>query len=132
MTSDADLFARCMALPQQIETSEGREYCETPEHLRAIFFAVTDHFRKTGVTDIVRHCVAAEFRDPDTIEATHETRLLAGNQIVKPAYPAFSILKRIEGQWKVSNCIYAVDDTTELNRAILTPATPDPKVTQPT
>ncbi len=126
MTGDAALYSSCMALPQHVETFDGRVYCETAAHLERIFFAVVDHMHKTGVTDLVRHCVSSRFIDPDTVEATHESRVLVGNNMIQPAFPVFSILKRIEGVWKVSYCMYAITEAPDHSRALITPNAESP------
>lgn len=119
MTRDAPLFRSCMSLPQYIETFEGRVLCETPQYLDQIFYSVVDYLRKGGVTELVRHCVAAEFRDPNTVEATHEARLLAGTQVIQPAYPVFSVLKRFEDGWKITYSMYAIADAPGHSEAMI-------------
>jgi hypothetical protein len=125
MSRDAALFASCFALPQHFETFEGRIFCESTSHLNAIFFSVVDHMRKSGMTDMVRHCVAAEFRDPDTIEATHEGRLLSGNRVMQPAYPVFSIIKKFDDRWKITYSMYAITDAPGHSRAMISVPPPD-------
>jgi hypothetical protein len=119
MTRDADLFETCMTLPQHFETFDGKLFCETSAHLHAVFHSVVDHMQKSGVTDLVRHCIVAEFRDADTVEATHEARVLAGDNMIQPAYPVFSILKRIKGLWMVTYSMYAVSDAPEHSHALI-------------
>lgn len=109
-TGDFDLFAACFVLPQWMETFEGRRLIATTEDLRQLFDGVRAHFDRLGVTDLVRHCIAAEFRDPDTVEATHESRLLAGNRLVQQPYPCFSVLKRTDAGWQVAGGQYAIPD----------------------
>lgn len=119
MSRDAGLFETCMDLPQQIETFEGRLQCESSAHLHAIFHSIVDHLRKSNVTDMARHCIAAEYRGPDIIEATHESRLLSGTQVIQPAYPVFSILRRINGLWKITYSMYAITDAPAHSQAII-------------
>lgn len=118
MSGDFEMFASCFALPQWIETFEGRHLIATTEDLRTLFDAVRVHFCRLGVTDLVRRCVAAEFRDPDTIEATHESRLLAGTRLVQQPYPSFSILKRTDAGWQVAGAQYAIKDAQSLSAAL--------------
>lgn len=125
MSRDAELFSSCMVLPQVFETFEGRVCCETRAHLDAIFFSVVDHMRKRNVTDLARHCIAAEYRSPDIIEATHEARLLSGTHVIQPAYPVFSILRRIKGLWKVSYSMYAIADAPAHSHAMISVPPPD-------
>jgi hypothetical protein len=119
MVGDFDSFAACFALPQWIETFKGRSLIATPDELQALFNAVRSNFYRLGVTDLVRRCVAAEFRDPDTIEATHETRLLSGARLVQPSYPCFSVIKRTEQGWLVAGGQYAIQDALEIDTAPL-------------
>ena len=110
MSGDFALFAPCFLLPQDIATYEGSRTVTTHEELRAVFDGVRAHFRTQGVTDMVRECVAAEFQGPDTIQATHQSWLLSGGRLVQPSYPAFSILRRVQGIWKVAFSQYAIAD----------------------
>lgn len=114
-----------MVLPQFFETFEGKVYCDTTAHLDAIFYSVVDHMRKQNVTDLVRHCIAAEYRSPDIIEATHEARLLSGARVIQPAYPVFSILNRIGGLWKISYSMYAITDAPAHSRALISVPPPE-------
>lgn len=108
MSGDFDSFAACFALPQGIETFKGRNLIANPEELLAFFNAMRAQFCRLGVTDLVRRCVAAAFRDPDTIEATHETRLISGALLVQPCYPCFSVLKRTPRGWLIAGGQYAI------------------------
>lgn len=125
MSGDLALFESCIALPQHLESFDGRVYCETPEHFQTIFFSVVAHLRNSGVTQMIRHCVAAEFRDENTVEATHEARLLAGDQVVQPAYPVFSVLKRIDGVWKITYSMYAITEAPAYSQAVIMQAPGD-------
>ena len=111
MTGDFDGFAACFALPQWIETFKGRRLITSPDELQLFFNEMRSQFCRLGVTDMVRRCVVAEFRDPYTIEATHETRLLAGAQLVQPCYPCFSVIKRTGQGWQVADGQYAIQGT---------------------
>jgi hypothetical protein len=110
MTGDFDKFASCFALPHTIDTFEERRLIATTDDLRALFNTVRASFCRKNVTDLVRRCVAASFRDPDTIEATHETRLLSGTRLIQPAYPCLSTLIRTDAGWLVASGQYAVTD----------------------
>ena len=125
LNSDAQLFETCMALPQHMETFEGSIYCETIAHLHTIFYSVVDHMHRCNVTDLARHCIAAEYRGPDTIEATHETRILSGTRVIQPAYPVFSILQRIEGRWKITYSMYAITDAPVHSQALISVPPPE-------
>ena len=110
MTGDFDAFAACFALPQWIETFDGRRQIANRADLKALFDGVRTSFCRKGVTDLVRRCVAARWHDANTIEATHETRLLAGAQLLHPSYPCLTILTRGPAGWQIAGGQYAVSD----------------------
>ena len=118
-SGDAESVVQCFLLPQEMGTFEGRRLMETPEQLRDTFEAVRLYHRRLGVTQMVRHCLVAEYKDADTIEATHESRLLSGQRLVQRPYPAFSVLKRIGGVWKIASSQYAITDAPFLSDALM-------------
>ncbi|MEL7211591.1 MAG: hypothetical protein AAGK92_02945 [Pseudomonadota bacterium] len=118
LSGDFDAFADCFELPQEMDTFHGRNLVETREDLRAIFDAVRQYYRSMGVTGMARHCVEAAYVDPDTVQATHQSRLLAGAELVLTPYPALSVLKQRGGVWRVASCQYAISDAPDLNDAL--------------
>ena len=123
LTDDFSEFADCMGLPYRIETFDGHRLLDTRDQLQDLFLAVRAHHRKTGVTDMDRHVVEAEFQDPATIATTFETRLLNGNVLTQKPYPVFSIIKLINGKWQVTNMSFAIDDNDDHNAALLSSGT---------
>ncbi len=119
LTDDVGEFKECLVLPYSIETFDGRRVLETPSELQELFYAIRTHHRKTGVTAIVRHVVEAAFKDPETIEATFETRLLNGTVLTQKPYPVFSVLKCIEGEWRARSMTFAIDDSPDHNAALM-------------
>ena len=120
---DFDSFSACFELPQDLETFEGQRRLETRDDLRALFTSIQAFFRSLGVTLLERHCVEAKYRDPETIAATHQSRLMAGSVLLRAPYPAFSILKRRDGVWRVAFSQYAISDAPEHLQAFgITPA----------
>ena len=118
MAGDFAGFAACFALPQEIDTFVGPRKIETLEELEATFKDVGRHYRSLGVTQLVRHCVDARFRDEDTVESTHETRLLNGDILAQAPFPVFSILKRTDEGWKIASGQYAIADAPAHNAAL--------------
>ena len=86
--------------------------------LRAIFDQLREHSQKLGVTDYVRTSIAAEFVAPDIISTSYETRIMNGNLLLQPAYPVYSTLLRVDGEWKVNGGVYAMVEDTDLIRAL--------------
>ncbi len=119
MTDDFDLFAACFVLPQQMETFEGCRYIKTLDDLRTVFDGVTAYFRQKNVTHLARHCIEATYRDPDTIVATHMSRVVSGTSLVQKPYPVMSLLCRDDsGIWRVSDSMYAIEDEPRHARAL--------------
>ena len=108
MTGDFALFHQYFLLPQKLETFDGERIVETLRDLQDLFDNVRGYYARTGVTDIERRCVAAAFKNSDTIEATHDSRLLAGSNLIQAPYAVFSVLQRVDGIWKISDSKYAV------------------------
>ena len=119
MSGDFDTFVSCFFLPQEVETFEGTRWLLTPADVRGVFDMMRLKFAECGITDMVRRCVEAQFSGPETIEATHETRLLSKDQIIVGPYPCFSILQKIDGNWQVSHSQYAVADEVGQSTALL-------------
>ncbi len=119
LAGDFDAFARHFLFPQVIETFEGRHRLNSRAELRAVFEAVCAQNRVIGLTDMVRTCIAAEFKDPDTIEATHVARLLSGTRLLQEPHTVFSILRRVGGTWKIASSQYAMREASPLRRALM-------------
>ncbi len=86
--------------------------------LKAVFDAVRTHFARTGVPEIVRLCVEAEF----TIRITsspHETRLVNRNVITQDLCPVLSALHYDDEDWFVTSSSYAIADREDHNAALL-------------
>jgi hypothetical protein len=106
---DFDRFAACFHLPQHVATYGGTRELRNPDDLRDLFTSMRAMFALKGATHLDRRCLRAEFDGPDTVRAIHESRLMAGDKVIETAFPAFSILRRIDGVWKVTFSQYAVD-----------------------
>jgi hypothetical protein len=118
MSGDFALFETYFCLPQTIETFEGSCLVTTRDELKVVFDAVRTYYEVKGVTQLSRRCVAADFKDAESIASTYETRLISGAQIVQKPFPAFSTLKRVDGEWRIASCIYAIEDSPEHNKAL--------------
>lgn len=119
MTGDFAAFRVCFTLPTVFETFETRREVTSEAELRAVFDRVTENRRVQRVQDMARRCIMAEFRDPETIAATHETRYIYIGNILAPVISAgFSVLRLQDGLWKVASSQYSVDGDNALNRAL--------------
>lgn len=116
---DFDLFAVYFALPQELETADGRITVATPQALRQIFDRFQHHLKIKRVTTIERHCISAEFIAPDVIHTTHETRLVTGTSLAEEPYPVFSKIKKFASGWKITFSQTAFPESTQLNEMVL-------------
>lgn len=121
-SGDFDAFSACFSRPLVVETFEGKRLLQTQKDVEHVFQAVRDFRAAHAIVDVVRENVAAEFMDFETIAATHVSRMLqAGDILFGRPYPAYSVIKNFGGNWRIHYCQYAVDDPTQLNRALSGP-----------
>lgn len=118
LTDTPSLYLDCFHLPMTICTFEGKNHIDNHDDLMAIFSATRAYLIRAGVTDLVRHCLHAAFSGPDTIKATHESRYLSGSRLHLRPVVAFSVLRRIDGLWGVSDSQYAISDSPALAAAV--------------
>ncbi|MFK7744784.1 MAG: hypothetical protein AB8B47_07010 [Roseobacter sp.] len=117
--NDFEAFFACMLLPQKIETYDGHRMLHTKADAQEIFSAVRAYLKRSGITEMVRHCVTAAFRDADTIEAVHETRMVNGNVMTQAPFPVFSVLKYNGTRWQIARSSYAISDSKRHNDALM-------------
>lgn len=119
MQGDFDAFVQCFIIPYEMETVDGSRKIETLSSFRSTFDAVHAHLIKQRVTIMARHCVSASYRGANEVAATHETRLISHDILVQEPYPAFSIIRRTEGDtWKIAFTSYVIMDSEDLNNAL--------------
>lgn len=119
MSGDFEDFAACFHMPMVIITEDRENVLESVADLELVFQNVRAAHRRSGVTEMARHPLAAVFSDPETIKSSHETRLLSGARLVEEPYPAISILKYIDENWVITQIEYAVPASAQfLNSAL--------------
>ena len=119
MDGDFETFKTCFALPQYMDTFEGRHFIESLEDLRGIFDSVRAYYQSKGVVELNRICVEASFRDTRTVVSTHEARMISkGAVLVQTPYPVFSILRCYDDGWKVAYSQVAITDEPKHNQAL--------------
>lgn len=119
LKGDAASFIPCFCLPMEVETFEQRRRIRSPQELEQVFRAVRAHYDRIGVTDMARHCVEASFADAETVVATHETRLMSGNILIRRPFPTLSVLKFDGRRWRIASSSYAIEDHQEHNAALV-------------
>lgn len=118
LSRDFELFARWCDLPHTLTTFEKKRTLTTLHDMKAVFDAQCDNFEALQVTDMVRDCISAAFDGPDRINAMHITHLMSGVRRTLDPYPAFMVLTRREGIWRVSNSDYAVTAGSGFEKAL--------------
>lgn len=119
MTKDFDTFAACFRLPQKMTTAGTQVVVKCIDDFRTCFDQFCALLDESGVTELYRECIAAEFKGRDRVEATHISYVRRdGVNIVTP-YPVFSVLEREGNRWVITSSDYMLDDDQPLARAIL-------------
>ena len=119
LNDDFKTFVKCFLLPQTVETFDGKRYLQNKNDVRVIFDGVRAHHEKMGVTDMVRHVVTADYRDMTTISSIHQSRIVQGPTLIQKPYNVFSVLKFVDGNWRIAQSQYAVDDSPSLCHALV-------------
>lgn len=118
MTGDFTRFRDCFALPTAMETFEGRRVIQTVDALEAAFREVCAYYKKVGTTDMVRHIVDAEYRNPTSIVSTHQSRLVAETELIQQPFDVLSVIELIDGAWRIRHSEYAIVDSEDHNTAL--------------
>ena len=118
ISGDFQTFLMFFQLPAAFETEAGRRDMETEAEMRDAFDAVHMYFMRNGISDYVRRCIVAEYRGPNEIITSHESRLMNGTTLLADSFPAISTLRRVDGVWKVVETRYTVIDQPWLQQAL--------------
>lgn len=121
ITGDFKLFGDCFALPKEMETFEGRRVIKTADEMEAVFNDVRAYYHKIGMTEMKRHIVDAEYRNPTTIVSTHQARLVAESELVQQPYDVLSVIALIDGVWRIRHSEYAIVDSEDHITALIGP-----------
>lgn len=110
-TGDFDVFAAFFQLPHEIETFGAQKTLRTEQDLRSVFNNARAQFEDAGISRRIRHCISASFQDDDTILSTHISRIMHRNLQMREPVPCHSVLKHIDGLWKVVRSSYAFEES---------------------
>ena len=116
---DFDLFETCFALPNEMETFDGRRAIVTRADLQAVYDAVRAYYHQIGRTRVDRHIVDAEFRNPTCIVSTHQSRVYAGEELAQQPFEVHSVIELQDGVWRIRRSEYAITDSSDHNNAIV-------------
>ncbi len=109
LSGNFDAFAAVFHVPQVMATMAGPIHMETMDDMRRAFDEMHQHFKAIGVTEMVRTCVAADYKSSTRIESTHVSDLLHNGKRLSEPYPVFSVLEKVDGDWKVTGGEYALE-----------------------
>jgi hypothetical protein len=73
---------------------------------------------ENSVTDLVRHVLEADFVDGDTIQSSHQTRVISGTTLIQAPFPNLTVIKRVGGAWLAQSTQYAITDSEKHNAAL--------------
>ena len=110
MSGDFQRLMECFQLPYEIGTFAGQRTVTSEAEMRTTFDGVRTHLQARNVTDLVRRCMEAEFLDPETIDSTHESRVMAGPVQVQETFVVYSRQWIVDGRWRVGWSQYAITD----------------------
>jgi len=119
VSGDFDTYQACFDFPTTLESFEGNRAVNTLEDLEKVFIGVRQFLFVNNVTSLERKFIEAEFAQSDTIHTLHETYALNGCTLVKEPFPIFSVLRHVDGGWKVTRSCYALLESNELGRVLV-------------
>lgn len=106
-TQRYDDYQTYFMLPHTIVTSEGTKVLNADADLRKFFDTMCANLSMKGNSQMMRRCIAAEFKDAQTIHGSHETRVVGYAAQIWGYYPALSVLRLTKGRWRVASAQYA-------------------------
>ncbi len=115
LSGDFEAFRTCYRLPVTMESYDGQRQIDTEDDLRSFFDGLRHQMQRLGVTELYRTLIDARFLEDDTIAAMHETRLLRDTLLLHGPYPAYVVLRRVDGDWKIVHGKFAVSDSQRLS-----------------
>ncbi|SMX43523.1 hypothetical protein [Maliponia aquimaris] len=119
LAGDIDETLAWCDMPCTLDSLEGRVVATTEAQMRAICATFIERLKDRNMTHMVRRCLEAEFKGPDAIWATYETRYVrAGNLLSGDPYVGFVILVRGADRWKISMLQVAVDGNSPAGEAL--------------
>lgn len=119
-TGDPSWIRDCFHVPQTIETSSGKRVLHTEECVTRLFHDVRNYYFERGVTDVARSVQSAEPIDDNTIGSILVTRLFRkGWEPYRKPFPIYSVIRRLDGHWKIAGTVYAILDSTSHNEALV-------------
>lgn len=92
-------------IPHVLQTLDAVATLTTVEELDKSVRDFLRSIQRIGADGLDRYCLSARFIDDETIEGTHNSVLMKDGARLGNAYSVRMVLKRIEGQWKVTEAV---------------------------
>lgn len=105
---DRAAFVACFDVPHYIETYDGCRILRSSGDLEDLFDGIVAHLKMSGITDMQRTCLTAEYSDPDTIVTVHESQFYRGQQPHAAPLSCLSHCIRVNGIWRISRSQYSM------------------------
>ncbi|WP_461425120.1 nuclear transport factor 2 family protein [Gymnodinialimonas sp.] len=110
ITGDVEGLVSRIAMPFIMRTSTAEMVLENPDDLRSDTRNVVQALKSLQVTHYIRLVKQARYLGEDTIEGWHTTYVLRHAASVTPAYANRMIMRRIDGEWKVTEADHELSD----------------------
>ncbi|ABD55893.1 hypothetical protein [Jannaschia sp. CCS1] len=101
LTNDAKGYCNHIVLPFVFRTGAGEVVIETEDDLLIDTIEICDWMKSHGITDYHRICRSAQYLPNGDIDGVHITYALNNAVAVMPPYANRSILRCVDGTWKV-------------------------------
>lgn len=109
--NDFDRLLPFFALPQHIETFEGRKFVSTAGEFRELFDEMSGHYLRAGVTRLERQCIEAAFKTNVQVEAMYETRIYRDETPIVNPYRVFCVIRQTDERWQFSYSMFGLNYT---------------------
>lgn len=100
-------FSKWFHTPMTLGTFEGDRILKSEQDHQAVFDAMCAYFDRKQVIEMHRDTVAARFLDQDTVQYTFVSQYVLPGHVLGAKTVAYGVLRRIDGQWGVSESRYA-------------------------
>lgn len=117
-SNDADTFVALMQTPHRSATLDGVTVIRSPDEARHMFERFREYLAHQEVTAYVRVCLGARFVADEVIEGLHESHVLSGRAYVQPRFTVRTMMRRIDGEWRLTETDTHIASDTPLPRTL--------------
>lgn len=106
---DRETWLAAFSLPFTMETFADTRELTSKQHLIDLYDDLTKQLQLNSITDMDRRTIACDFRAPDLIHTTYETRLIQGTILVS-TYVGYGHIRYIHGGWQITDNSFAATE----------------------